>query len=157
LHVAKGVIVDDRMRTSDPTVFAVGDVAEYQGTVPGLWPTGVEQAEIAAENVVGGDRSYKGTLPLTMLKVVGFDMLSCGRFEAQDHEDELIIHEDESAKTYMKFVIRNGRLHGATLLGHAPAASGVSAAVRNRSDVSAILYRLRIGDLDALASTQILA
>ena len=56
------------------------------------WPTGVEQAEAAAENVVGGDRAYKATVPTTMLKVLGADMLSCGRIEAQDGEDELIIH-----------------------------------------------------------------
>ncbi len=49
---------------------------------------------------------------MTMLKVVGVDMLSCGRFEAQDNEDKLIIHEDESAKTCMKFVIRDRCLQG---------------------------------------------
>ena len=156
LHVGRGVIVDDHMRTSDPAVFAVGDVAEYQGTVLGLWPAAVEQAEVAAENVVGGDRSYGGTVPVTLLKVVGVDMLSCGRFQAQDNEDELIIHEDDGAKTYMKFVIRNGRMHGAILLGLAPAASAVSAAVRNHRDISVVLDRLRAGDLDALTSTQVL-
>lgn len=39
LHVGRGVVVNDHMRTSDPAIFAVGDVAEYQGTVLGLWPT----------------------------------------------------------------------------------------------------------------------
>jgi nitrite reductase (NADH) large subunit len=157
LQVGRGVVVDDHMRTSDPAVFAVGDVAEYQNIVLGLWPTGVEQAEVAAENAVGGDRSYRGTVPVTMLKVVGVDMLSCGRFEAQDNEDELIIHEDESAKAYTKFVIRDGCLHGAILLGHAPAASAVAGAVKDRRDISAILDRLLAGDLDAFTSIQIVA
>ena len=113
LHVAKGVVVDDHLRTSDAAIFAVGDVAEYQGAVLGLWPTGVEQAETAAENVVGGRRHYQATVPMTMLKVVGADLLSCGRIEAQDSEDELIIHEDEGTKTYLKLVIRDDRLPGA--------------------------------------------
>ena len=56
LNVAKGVVVDDHLRRSDAAIFAVGDVAEHRGVVLGLWPTGVEQAEAAAENVVGGDR-----------------------------------------------------------------------------------------------------
>jgi len=152
LHVAKGVVVDDHLRTSDAAIFAVGDVAEYRGVVLGLWPTSVEQAETAAENVVGGDRIYQPTVPMTMLKVVGADMLSCGRIEAQDSEDELIIREDEGAKTYLRLVIRDDRLHGAILLGHAQAASSVSAAVKNNRDVSAILDRLRGGDLDALTN-----
>jgi NADPH-dependent 2,4-dienoyl-CoA reductase/sulfur reductase-like enzyme/ferredoxin len=153
LNVAKGVVVDDHLRTSDAAIFAVGDVAEHRGVVLGLWPTGVEQAEAAAENVVGGDRAYKATVPTTMLKVLGADMLSCGRIEAQDGEDELIIHEDEGSKTYLKLLIRDGRLQGAILLGHAPAASAISSAVKDNQDVSAILGRLRAGDLDALTTT----
>jgi len=88
------------MRTSDPAIFAVGDVAEYEGTVLGLWPTGVEQAEVAAENAVGGSRRYGGTVPVTMLKVLGIDVMSCGRIEVRDDEDELIVREDETARTY---------------------------------------------------------
>jgi NAD(P)H-nitrite reductase large subunit len=80
-------------------------------------------------------------------------MLSCGRIEAQDGEDELIIHEDEGSKTYLKLLIRDGRLQGAILLGHAPAASAISSAVKDNQDVSAILGRLRAGDLDALTTT----
>ena len=130
LDVAKGVVVDDHLRTSDAAIFAVGDVAEHRGIVLGLWPTCVEQAEAAAENVVGGDRIYQPTVPMTMLKVVGADMLSCGRIETQDSQDTLIIREDEGAKTYLKLVIRDNCLHGAILLGHAQAASSVSAAVK---------------------------
>lgn len=38
LDVKKGIVVDASLRTSDPDIFAVGDVAEYHGTVSGLWP-----------------------------------------------------------------------------------------------------------------------
>ena len=47
--INRGVIVDDRMRTDDPHIFAAGDVAEFEGQVPGLWPTAVAQAEVAAD------------------------------------------------------------------------------------------------------------
>ena len=75
------MIVDERMRTSDPAIFAAGDVAEFDRAVLGLWPTAVEQAEVAAENALGGDKAYAGSVPVTILKVVGIELTSIGRFE----------------------------------------------------------------------------
>jgi nitrite reductase (NADH) large subunit len=154
LEVRRGVVVDAHMRTSDPTIFAVGDVAEYKGTVLGLWPTGVEQAEVAAENAVGGSRCYSGTIPVAMLKVVGIDVMSCGRIEVKDDEDDLIVREDEATRTYMKLIVRDKCLEGAILLGHGLAASAVSAAVKECRDVSSVLNRLRVGELNALQSQE---
>ena len=48
LDVGVGITVDGGMRTSDPDIFAVGDVAEYDGRPFGLWPASVEQAQVAA-------------------------------------------------------------------------------------------------------------
>ena len=76
LRINRGVIVDDRMRTDDPHIFAAGDVAECEGQLPGLWPTAVAQAEVAAENAVGGDKAYEGVVPVTILKVVGIELAS---------------------------------------------------------------------------------
>ena len=56
----RGVLVDDRMCSVDPAIFAAGDVAEWDGQIPGLWPIAVAQAEVAAENAVGGDAPLRG-------------------------------------------------------------------------------------------------
>ena len=77
----RGVLVDDHLRTSDPRIFAAGDLAEWRGSILGLWPVAVEQAEVAAENAVGGSRPYAGTVPVTMLKVVGVELLSIGAID----------------------------------------------------------------------------
>ena len=81
LEVGRGVLVDERMRTSDPEILAAGDVAEHAGRIHGLWPVAVEQAEVAADNAVGGDKAYRGSVPVTMLKVVGIELTSIGRVE----------------------------------------------------------------------------
>ena len=81
LKVNRGVIVDDRMRTDDRRSLAAGDLAESKGQVLGLWPTAVAQAEVAAVNAVGGDKRYEGVVPVTILKVVGIELTSIGRFE----------------------------------------------------------------------------
>ena len=132
LEVARGVVVDALLRTSDERILAVGDAAEWRGSVLGLWPVAVEQAEVAAENAVGGARTYAGTVPVTMLKVVGVELLSVGAIEGATE----IADADEGALRYRKLVLdADGRAAGAILLGHPGLAQAVTAAVRERRPV----------------------
>ncbi|WP_225844718.1 NAD(P)/FAD-dependent oxidoreductase [Streptomyces sp. HPF1205] len=48
LDVAKGIVVDDQLRTSDPAVFAIGDCAQHAGTVYGLAGAARDQADVLA-------------------------------------------------------------------------------------------------------------
>ena len=151
LEVAKGVVVDDAMATSDPHVFAVGDVAEHRGRTYGLWPAAVEQGEVAAENALGGARAYEGTVPVTMLKVVGVDLLSIGRFQAQDG-DTVIAIEDSDEHSYRKLVIAEDRIVGAILIARQQDAPHVTNAVKDGRDVSSLLPELQRGEWDGLAA-----
>jgi NAD(P)H-nitrite reductase large subunit len=149
LTVGRGVLVDDRMRTSDPAVYAAGDVAEYDGQVPGLWPTAVAQAEVAAENVAGGEKTYTPPVPVTILKVVGIELASLGRFEAAPHE-ESIVFEDPAAGRYRKLVIADGKIVGAILLGHGNDVAAVRTAITRSFEVTGRLDALRAGRWDVL-------
>jgi nitrite reductase (NADH) large subunit len=152
LRVERGVVVDAQLRTSDPDVFAVGDLAEFDGRVLGLWPAAVEQAEVAAENAVGGDRTYQGTIPVTLLKVVGVELASIGRIEADTSVGEVeIVLEDREALRYRKLVIdAEGRAAGAILLGYPQYAAAVTAAVRRGGRIAVPIDDLRAGDWDVL-------
>ena len=111
-------MVDDRMRTSDPAIFAAGDVAEHRGRVHGLWPAAVEQAEVAAAARSARRRPTPASVPVTILKVVGIELTSIGRFEPERPDEEVIVLEDEPAARYRKLVIADGRIAGAILLGY---------------------------------------
>jgi NAD(P)H-nitrite reductase large subunit len=151
LTVNRGVIVDDRMRTDDPAIFAAGDVTEHRGELPGLWPTAVAQAEVAAENAAGGDRVYEGVVPVTILKVVGIELTSLGRFEASPGEEAIAL-EDAATGRYRKLVIADGRIAGAILLGHGGDVAAVRTAIARGFDVSEQLPALRAGRWDVLAA-----
>jgi nitrite reductase (NADH) large subunit len=152
LPVDRGVLVDERMRTADPAIFACGDVAERDGAVVGLWPTAVEQAEVAADNAVGGDKAYMGSAPVTILKVVGIELTSIGRFEPVSPGEEVIVLEDEQAQRYRKLVIdEDGRIAGAILLGYSREVAPVRTAIARGYDVRGRLDELRAGDWDVLA------
>ena len=68
VHVAKGVLVDDRMETSVPGIYAAGDVAEapdiFTGAhlVSAIQPNAADQARVAALNMAGQDVRLPGVL-----------------------------------------------------------------------------------------------
>jgi NADPH-dependent 2,4-dienoyl-CoA reductase/sulfur reductase-like enzyme/ferredoxin len=78
IETARGIVVDDHMRTSDPAVLACGDVAEHAGRVGGHWAIGATQAEVAAVTAVGGQRTFRpGPVP-TVLKLDDLEVVSIG-------------------------------------------------------------------------------
>jgi nitrite reductase (NADH) large subunit len=73
-----GVVVDDLLRTSDPDVLAIGEVALHGGMIYGLVAPGYEMAEVAAANLAGEERQFKGADLSTRLKLMGVDVASFG-------------------------------------------------------------------------------
>ena len=149
LLVKRGVVVDDTMRTSASDVYAAGDVAELEGQVLGLWPTAVSQGEVAAINALGGGESHVRALPVAILKGVGIDLMSVGRFEPKEG-DEVIVVEEAKDYSYGKLVVAENRLVGALLLGRPADAPHVLAAVKNEADLTGDIEALRTGDWRSL-------
>ena len=77
-----GVVVNDRLQTSDPHIYAIGEVALHGGMIYGLVAPGYEMAEIVAQNLTGGDEHFQGTDLSTKLKLMGVDVASFGDYEA---------------------------------------------------------------------------
>ncbi|MBK7768502.1 MAG: FAD-dependent oxidoreductase [Sulfuritalea sp.] len=141
LAVGRGIRVDSRMATRDAAIFAAGDCAEFDGEIPGLWPTAVEQGRVAGANAVGGDEIYVPQAPCTALKVAGIDVASFGRIDAGEGETE-VVREDEATRRYRKFVLREGRLAGAILIGCPEWSLGVQRALKGGRDLGALAGQL---------------
>lgn len=129
LDIGHGVVVDDRMRTSDPSIYAIGDCAEHRGTVYGLVAPAWEQSRVAAAAVCGEPGTYSGSRLVTRLKAPGVDLASMGdpHIDAEtDERAEVVTYADPARETYQKVVIRDRRLVGAILLGDSPAVGTVT-------------------------------
>ena len=150
--VNKGVLVDDRMQTRVPGVFAAGDIAEHRGQVRGLWPVATEQAQAAAVNALGGDMVLTSETPATVLKGVDLQLFSIGTTEPRP-SDEVIVIDRPAVTSYRRLVLSEGRAVGATVLGHHPSdVAAAQKAVRNRIIVDAAQRAaLRSGDWSVLA------
>ncbi len=116
LRVGRGIQVDDRLRTSDPNVLAVGDCAEHRGKVYGLVAPGFEQAAVAAHGLAGGDARYVGSLAATRLKIVDLPVFSMGAV-LRDAPRDARQHVHRDATGYRKLVTVGGRLVGAIAVG----------------------------------------
>ena len=74
---AGGLAVDARLRTSDPAIFAAGDMVEIEHTVAGrpvrmpLAGPANRQGRLAAENALGGERAYRGAIGTSVVKLFG--------------------------------------------------------------------------------------
>jgi nitrite reductase (NADH) large subunit len=150
IEVGRGIVVDDHMRSSDPVVLAAGDVAEWRAQVLGLWPSAVAQAEVAADNAVGGSKTYEGVVPVTILKVVGIELASIGQIEPASAHDEVIALEQDGR--YRKLVVSEGRIVGAILLGYPQEVALVRTAVNDRLHVAGRLDALRAGRWEVLSA-----
>ena len=148
---ARGVLVDDRMQTRVPDVFAAGDVAEHAGRVLGLWPTAAEQARVAAVNALGGNAVVSPQMPAMILKDVGLDLFSIGRTHATSH-DQVIVVDRPAIPSYRRLVLFEDRVIGAVILGHHPEnRTAVQKAVRTGTMLGAPAQRaLRAGDWGVL-------
>lgn len=137
LDVHNGIVVDNHLQSSVPGILAAGDVAEHHGICYGIWGPAQFQGAIAGMNAVG-ERSEFGGLPRTnMLKVLGYDMFSIGRFTAEDGSD--ISVEAQEDDTYSFFLFHDGHLVGAILLGDTTLAAATKNAVEKRIDCSKLL------------------
>jgi nitrite reductase (NADH) large subunit len=119
LAVDRAIVVDDQMRTSDPSVYAVGECVQHRGRLYGLVDPVYEQARVLADVLTGSrpDAAYAGSRLATTLKVMGVELTVMGDVNATGPGDEVVSHLDPSAGVYRKLVVRDGQLAGAILLG----------------------------------------
>lgn len=123
LAVERGVVVDDRLRTSDPRISAIGDCAQYDGEVTGLVAPAWEQARVLAQVLAGEGQlaRYRPRPPVTRLKAAGIDLAAMGDPVARGGSDvEELSFSDPARGTYARLVIVDERLTGAIMLGDNP-------------------------------------
>ncbi|KQP15426.1 FAD-dependent oxidoreductase [Methylobacterium sp. Leaf93] len=116
LEVGRGIKVDDRMTSSDPRIFALGECAEHRGMVYGLVEPAYDQAEVLSRHLVGEEAAYLGTSLATSLKVSGLPVFSAGEIEAPEHA-ETVVMSDPGLGLYRKLIIGDGKLLGAVFVG----------------------------------------
>lgn len=119
LDCKRGVLVNERLQTSDPSIYAIGEIAEFEGTLYGITAAAEQQAEVVAKFHNGDISSYyQGSLFMNIIKIHGFDLCSIGLSECPDQPDyEEIVFIDKAKRYYKKCIIHQDKLVGTILIG----------------------------------------
>lgn len=112
LKVNKGVLVNEKMETNLPNVYAAGDVAEYEGVVYGLWIAANEHGRIAGSNMAGKEMIYAAPQMVTTLNIGEVKMFSAG--DVCEPESVISYRKDNA---FHRLYVKNGHVVGAVLTG----------------------------------------
>ena len=123
IALAEGVLVDERMQSSVAGVYAAGDAAEaaaFHGGRPQLnaiQPNAVDQARVAAVNMLGGDTTLQGSLAINVLDTLGLVSSSFGEWQGSGKPGDGVELLDEANSRYLSLQFAEDVLIGATTVG----------------------------------------
>lgn len=115
-----GVVINDHCQTSDPAIYAIGEVASWQNMTFGLVAPGYDMARACAAHLCGDDgQTFQGGVPSTKLKLLGVDVGSIGDAHGKTPGGLTCTLEDEHQGIYRKLVLDKTGKHlvGAVLVG----------------------------------------
>ena len=133
-----GIVVDAQMRTSDPNIWAVGDVVEVQDVLTGqetvlpLAGPANRQGRVAAESIAGRATHFRGVQATAVVGVLGLTVASTGASEKGLRRagvtsfQKVYLHPGHHAGYYpgaraihlkLLFSVPDGRILGAQALG----------------------------------------
>jgi nitrite reductase (NADH) large subunit len=147
LDCVRGVCVDDAMRTSDPSIYAIGECAEHHGLVVGLVAPIWDMARVFAQHIAGDcDVQYAAPVVGTHLKVSGVDTYSAGDFLGDD-ETHAISFRDTARGVHRRLILREDRLIGIAMVGDARDSAWYFDLLRRGADVSTMRDTLAFGSV----------
>jgi ferredoxin-nitrate reductase len=139
LETARGIVVNDYMQTSDPNIFAAGEIAEHRGKLLGITSAAEMQADVLARFIYGDIQStYEGAVPMNILKFSNLDLCSIGIAEIPVNStgyDE-ILFIDKSMRYYKKCIVKDDRLVGAVLVGDKSEFAEFKTLIENQIELS---------------------
>lgn len=109
-----GVVIDDSCSTSVEGIWAIGEVACYDGACVGLVAPANAMAEVAANRIRGGDAVFGGVDDATKLKLSGVEVASFGDALATTPHALEVVYADPARGLYQKIVVTDD---ATTLLG----------------------------------------
>ncbi|MGG4467087.1 nitrite reductase large subunit NirB [Paenibacillus alvei] len=136
LEVNRGIIVNDYMVTSDPSIYAVGECAEHNGIAYGLVAPLYEQGTVLADYITGRQsEGYQGSVLSTQLKVAGCDLFSGGKIHEDENTQAIIVH-DQFAGLYKKILVTENKIVGIVLYGDASDGNRLFNMLKKQADIS---------------------
>ena len=141
IAIGRSILVNEKMETNLPDIYAAGDCAEYNGVNYALWSQSVDQGKTAGGNAAGDDLSYEtvdGALSFngmgTSLFAIGDNGSDPGE-AVQDRGDSKMSAADQ----YEKYTFDNNRLVGVILIGDTSRLAELTTKVKDHAKFSDVI------------------
>ncbi|MBR2515485.1 MAG: NAD(P)/FAD-dependent oxidoreductase [Halomonas sp.] len=117
LATERAILVDEFLTSFDPSISALGECCQFEGTTYGLVEPIWRQVEVLAATLCGtATQGYSDTPSATKLKISGVALYAFGPTEASAEHEVLIYHDAEQGD-YRRLLLRDGQIEGAVLYG----------------------------------------
>ena len=123
IATGEAVLVNDRMQTNFPHVYAGGDVAQgpvlfgAENAVHPIQPTAVDHGRVAGANMAGHEVHYPGSLSMNVVDICGLQGASFGRWN--DTAAEATTIDNPAGFIHRKLLWTDDRISGAIFMGKA--------------------------------------
>lgn len=153
VKVNRGILVNDRMETNIPGIFAAGDVVEaydlvYQARrLTPIWPDAYRQGSIAGYNMSGIEKRHEGSLLMNAIEFYSLPFTSVGLINPEDKfsnpksqakaqkEYKVLTKHNAREKTYKKIVLKENVIVGAIFVGAIERAGIITGLIKDKTNV----------------------
>ncbi|MBQ3340118.1 MAG: NAD(P)/FAD-dependent oxidoreductase [Atopobiaceae bacterium] len=143
-ETGRGIVVDARMATTLPHVFAAGDCVESANLVTGqrgpiaILPNAAQQGRTAGINMACGEAEADGSVPMNSMGLFGLHIMTAGSYPGEDAGGQVFSAIGDG--TYKKLFMKDGRLVGFILMGDVHRAGIYTALIREQRPLDSIDY-----------------
>ena len=133
-----GIVVNNYCQTSDPDIYAIGEVALWSGRIYGLVAPGYHMATVAADHIMAvSAKEFVGADMSTKLKLMGVDVGSIGDAMGTTPGAQSYYYIDDSKDIYKKIVVSSDGKHllGAVMVGDVDAYGGLLQLMLNKMEL----------------------
>jgi nitrite reductase (NADH) large subunit len=177
LKVEKGVVVNEYLQTSDPNVWAAGDVAEVHDPRTGkaaldvLWPSALAMGRVAGANLAGANTPYLKGVPLNVTQLTGLKVTIIGSVGGGNRNEDLIaitrgeseawrlhprawVLSDRDDVNRVRVLVGERAIVGALVMGDQSWSRPLQRLIEAKADITPIRDALTQGGHDALEKLQ---
>lgn len=140
-EVNRGIIVNSKMETSLPHIYAAGDCAEGfdasigAARVLAILPNAYIGGHTAGVNMAGGKAQFSNAIPMNSIGFFGLHIMSAGDYSG-------VCSEERTENMLKRFFTKDGKLYGFILIGATERAGIYTALIRDKTPLKTINFDL---------------
>ena len=140
-ETGRGIITDERMRTSLDGIYAAGDCTESLDITSGkrkviaILPSAYMQGHAAGVNMAGGDEVFDKNMPMNSIGFFGMHIMTAGTYDGD-------MSEERSDTSLKRFFTKDGYLVGFEIIGAEERAGIYTSVIRERTPLSSLDFEL---------------